>query len=881
MNQGYDTTSWHLESSFPWLVAFGLIALLVAVSVLHKGRAGRRTLVLSSVLRSLAVLLLLVAASRPVTKAMQPAPLLLSFLYDVSESIVPREREAFLGEVNEIAAQLRPEDECRLIAFGREAREVRRAVGQVRFAVRGYDLDGSRTNLAEALRAAVFGQENRPLHRVVLFSDGNENLEDVESVMPVVRASQTPVFTFAPRGKRPESFHRPYFEKISAPLQVGTDERFYIHVFLTNPTPTHVDASLRLSFDGETISEQRLELPPGLTPFRLAWHDRRTGIHCIKAEISKRPEGREARVPNRSATDAMDAEGREESSAIRFIHVISKPRVLVVDRDEGRRGFLAELLKKDFEIEEGVSLPAEFQELLRYDCIVLDDLPAEELRRGEMDLLARMVQDAGTGLVVIGGDDEHGMSSYRQTRIEDILPVRLDLRTAKDRRDFALVLVIDRSGSMAGEKIEMARRAALKAIENLEPGDVLGIVAFDSQAHWIVPIVTLEENRLPVKRSIKSLGEGGGTNARSAMRAVFEELLRRQMNIRQHVVLISDGLTEGVGFVDLVGRMSEHGITVSTVAIGDAANLSLLKKLESAGKGEFYHITDVSKLPNIVLEDIEESLREVNIIRTEFRPHVHEPHPIIKGLDPSGLPVLKSYSLSVLKPSGHKPLVTTFKNTDDPILATWVYGLGKCSTILSGLRTGWLGEGTAWKQFGPLWSQLVRWTARTYSAEHPLVKLTMEEDRLRLNLRVPMMDQDYPHSISARVVSPGAGPVPFRLEQKSVFEYEGGVTARADAHQALVIEGFRSEGPWVNAYPLYVPEPVSGKELPVESHHEPPNTALLERLARETNGRHEPDFSEIVRRGAPVAVRTEFWPFLAVLAMFVFLADIAVRRLLS
>jgi len=804
--------------------------------------------------------LMMLASAQPVLRSIKPAPLLVSFLLDVSDSITDSEGREFIDRMNQVSTQLRPEDSYRLILFGRDAQEVARGSGAHTFVEQGYDIDVTRTNLASAMRTAVFSADSRAVHRIVILTDGNENVDRAAEALSLVRSTQAKAFTFGPRNQRAGAFDRPYFDKVSVPQQVGSGERFYIHVFLENPSTSDAAADLKIRFDGAVIAKHSLKLPPGVNPFRLAWHSPQSGIHSVRAELS------------------IGEEGPLVSSAA-FVHVIGKPKVFLVDADEKRRLFLAQLLSKDFQVEGGDSLPSSYQDLLKYECLILNDVSTDIISLEKMDMITRLVQDAGMGLVVIGGDEESTLSSYRKTKLEDLLPVRLDIRSAKDRRDFALVMVIDRSGSMAGEKIQMARQSAIQAIKSLKLGDVVGVVAFDTLPYWIVPITTLDENKNEIIRKINDLGQGGGTYAGVAMREVFNELLKRQMNIRQHVVLISDGVTEEKDFVSLVKDMADHGITVSTVAIGPRADKEFMKKLKNAGKGEFYHVKDVKTLPNIILEDIEDSLKDVNIIRSEFKPRVFEEHPMIKGIDPESLPVLKSYSLSKSKPSAHKPLTTNFRNTEDPILATWTNGLGKVSALLSGLRTGWLGSGTEWKQFGTLWSQLIRWTSRADSMDHALLRLTMREDRLKLDIKAPLIEQDYPHSIRSRLIDIEGNPQEFSLIQKGLFDYESEMAVPETREPALVIEGVRNNGPWVNAYPIHLPRPVFAKKKPVESPNARPNLKLLKELALQTNGAFEPEPTEVLKRGESKESKKEFWPLLAVLAMFAFLGDITVRRL--
>ncbi len=855
-----DSVTWQFDETFYWLV---LAIVLVAgwlTAWAYRDRLPRRAIVLSTFLRTVAVFLMMLASAQPVLRSVKPAPLLVSFLLDASDSITARERREFIDRINQVSFHFRQEDSYRLILFGRDAKEVLQGKGAHTFVEQGYDIDTTRTNLASALRTAVFGADSRVVHRIVILSDGNENVDQVAEALSLVRSTQAKIFTFGPGHQRAESFDRPFFDKVSVPQQVGSGERFYIHVFLENPSTTETAASLKIRFDGAVIAKHSLELPTGVSPFRLAWHSPRPGIHSVRAELN------------------IGESGPAVSSAA-FVHVIAKPRVFLVDADEKRRQFLAQLLSKDFEVENGEGLPGSYQDLLKYECLILNDVTTDIISLEKMEMIARLVQDAGLGFVVLGGDDKSTLSSYRKTKLEDLLPVRLDIRSVKDRRDFALVMVIDRSGSMAGQKIEMARQAAIQAIKSLKLGDVVGVVAFDSQPYWIVPITTLDENKSEIIRKIKDLGQGGGTQAGVAMQEVFNELLKRQMNIRQHVVLISDGITEEQNFVPLVKDMADHDITVSTVAIGIAANQRFMQKLKNAGKGEFYHVKDVKTLPNIILEDIEDSLKNVNVIHSDFKPRVFEEHPIINGIDPEGLPVLKSYSLSKLKPSAYKPLTTNFRNTEDPILATWVNGLGKVSVLLSGLRAGWHGAGTEWKQFGTLWSQFIRWTSRADSMDHALLRLTMREDRLKLGIRAPLIEEDFPHSVRARIIGIKGQPHELSLEQKGLFDYESETNVPAIREPALVIEGVRDNAPWVNAYPIHLPEPVFEEKKPVESPNARPDEDLLTELALQTNGAFEPEPTEILKRGERKESKTEFWPLLAVLAMFAFLGDITVRRL--
>src|SRR5258707_10002436 len=102
-----------------------------------------------------------------------------------------------------------------------------------------------------------------------------------------------------------------------------------------------------------------------------------------------------------------------------------------------------------------------------------------------MDVSRTYVRDLGGGLIMTGGDQSFGRGGYYKTTIEEILPVRSDFEKEKEKPSLAMVLVIDKSGSMGGEKIELAKTAAKSAAELLGPSDKLGVIAFEGQSFWI------------------------------------------------------------------------------------------------------------------------------------------------------------------------------------------------------------------------------------------------------------------------------------------------------------------------------------------------------------------------------------------------------------
>ena len=263
-----------------------------------------------------------------------------------------------------------------------------------------------------------------------------------------------------------------------------------------------------------------------------------------------------------------------------------KPLILYVEGEENEDRYLIDAMAREgiqLDSRKPDGLPGSLQELAGYDAVILSDVPAHQIGEVRMLALRDYVEKLGGGFVMIGGMRSFGVGGYYRTPIEEILPVKLKAPDQEEFMSSALALVIDRSGSMAGQEIEVCKSAAIATTELLSPKDYIGVYAFDSQAHVIVPMTKVTSTST-IANQIAVVGSGGGTNIYPAMVTAREELGRVKAKIK-HMIVLTDGQTSGQGYQALASQCQAEGITISTVAVGAGAQIGLLQTIAAAGGG--------------------------------------------------------------------------------------------------------------------------------------------------------------------------------------------------------------------------------------------------------------------------------------------------------
>ncbi|HJL16560.1 MAG TPA: VWA domain-containing protein [Sandaracinaceae bacterium LLY-WYZ-13_1] len=789
------------------------------------------------------------------------------FLVDVSESVTDASLERARERV-QAAWDAKGDNDVQLVTFARDARAVPIEDGEVEELTRhgssdGSDDAGAGSNLQSALQLAYGLFPPGHLRRAVLMSDGGQTEGDLLAEASRAAELDVKLYTEAYTEGAPREVAVTDLD-IPERLRVGEPFTIRARVFSTAAT----EARLRL-YQGETLNGldgvRDVELEPGDNEIEFRSITRVAGPVTYSLDVS--PEG----------ADRFEANNRFATTVV----VPGRPTVLYVEGTPGRATYLARSLTAgDFEVDvrSPRAIPTSLRELERFDFFILSDVPADQVSLTQQDAIERYVRDLGGGFLMAGGESSFGLGGWQGTRIERLLPVRMDAERRRDQPSLALALVIDKSGSMNGQKMELAKDAAIATAEMLGPEDYIEVVGFDSQPQRVVRMQSAR-NRIRILRDIGRLTARGGTAIFPALDMAYQDLVVTRARIK-HVILLTDGQTQEQGIPELVQAMRAEGITVSTIGLGGDVNRALLQQAASLGGGRSYFTQDPHNIPRIFMRETSTVARS-NVVEEYFQPRVSEPADFLRGIDVRTAPYLHGYVATRAKPAPTQVILRS--DLGEPILARWRVGLGWSLAWTSDVKNRWAVEWLRWPGFSRFWSQLVRehmrqrrrqtldMTAEVIDSEVRVVVDAIGADDQFLNgldstvhVEGPMgarradterVDADHPLHQTA----PGRYEARFALEQYGSFV----LTAEHERDGRTVAE---STAQLVNPYPR--------EYMTLE-----PDVAFLERAATVTGGASSPSIEALFDPGDEhIRHHEELWPELLFLALLLFVLDLLLRR---
>ncbi len=785
----------------------------------------------------------------------------LFYCLDVSESIPGKQKKAAEAFIKKTSAGMSVEDQAGVILFGKHPSietSLQKKMGSP--AMRS-DVNPNFTNIHDALQLAIGKLPHNGNNKIVVFSDGNENLQqslDMAYLAGSLGIEIYPVPLAGWFGK-----NEAFIKALESPSQVPLETSFELKLVVFSASDNQ--GALVLTRNDNLLAQQAINLHAGTNVFTFADKLTAPGLYLYKAVVN-------------FSNDTFF----QNNEGLSFTRGSHKSRVLyLTDKSRGSK-YLTEALKVqglDLDIRPVKDIQGAAHGLFDFNAIILDNVSGRTISFPAMEQIEKYVRDMGGGLIMIGGDKSFGAGYYKKTPIEKALPVFMDAPTEMRFSELCLIFVVDKSSSMTAgyggkNKLEMAKIAAFSAVEMLNPLDRLGIVAFDTEFEWIVPLTTANQRQKIADQLSRLRGEGG-TDLYPALKDVHN-VLNQISAKRKHVIVLSDGETESADFKSLAESMSAAGSSISTVAIGKGAHVVLMKSIADWGKGRTYYTDDPDQIPKIFTGETQIITRKI-ITEKKMQAHIKLQNEIMQGINDQVLPPVYGQVVTYPKP-GANVLIETGQA---PLLAAWQYGLGRSVAFTSDLSNRWGKDWVLWEHYARFTSQMVKWAQRKESRESFLATIDRKGEVGTFRVDITTDSNRFVNNLdlSINILLPSGQNQTVELDQTAPGRYE--YTFPAEEIGAYFFSVFGHESPSLStprAFGFGIPHTAEFENVGM-------NEQLLEDLAAATNGRvlsidNPPGdlfkaSAESKKSGIPL------WPYFVGAFLLFLMIDVAVRKLLN
>lgn len=669
----------------------------------------------------LLIFFLLILAAAGVSVTMRHEMTATIYLVDVSDSTSGSTNE-MASFVKESLAAMPAEEMAGVVAFGYNSHvEAFVAKGQL-FSEFQTAPVSTATDIEQAIASAMALYPDGCGKRLVLVTDGQQNAGDIEAMVSTLVSNQVVVEVKMVDNASGEEV---CVSNVTIPDKIQTGDTFAVQVEVESTVQTN--ATLYL-YAGDTLKKkEEVSLQAGVNQFVFKDKREEEGYLTYRAVV-------EANQDTMSVNNEYAA----------YTQAQSNRNILLIEGREGVADQFEKVLKAANITYD--KLPAQvavsrMSNLSRYKSVVLVDVYIDDLPKGFLKNIETYVKDYAGGLVAVGGENSFALGGYRDTVLEKILPVDMDLEGEKEIPKMAVALVIDHSGSMSGNmgfdsKLELARQSAVSALKNLRDTDEIGVLAFDDTFSWVTKMQSASDKEA-IENDIYSISEGGGTSIFPALAAAENELEKSDATLK-HIILLTDGQDYFRDFDELSKRMNDRQITLSTVAVGSDADKELMENLAEAGKGRYYYTDGSTDMPRIFAQEIFLSAKSY-LVNREFTPVLVSDNGILTDVIGEGIPSMLGYVAS-----SKKNLATSLfvSDEDDPILTCWQYGLGKTVAFNSDVENIWTANYAGWEQYPSLWRNIIDWTIMDMDSENNSLVISQEGANAKFSYKSDSYGED-------------------------------------------------------------------------------------------------------------------------------------------
>ena len=864
------------------------------------------------------VLVLIVLALAEIQFEQTSDKLTVIYLLDQSLSIPAAQREAMAEyAVREVAAHRNDArgDRAGVIVFGRQAaievppfEDDLAIVGRLESM---FDLRQDATNLAGALKLAQATFPEDSAKRVVMVTDGNENLGDAREIAAMISDRGISIYIVPITLRRRAEVA---VEKVVVMSDARKGQPFDVRVVLNNLTQPSSDNSgevsgtlileRRTGTHVDTSPPQRVVLPPGKKVFKLAQEVDQPDFYTYEARF----------VPDNAEDDRMV----QNNQASAFTHVRGQGHILVIEdwENRGEFDFLIHRLRTknlDVTLTGSDDLFTSLAELQNYDTVVLANVPRSSggdadsvtaFSDAQIQMLVRNVQQMGSGLVMIGGPNSFGAGGWANTELEKAMPVDFQIRSAKVVPVGALVMTMHASEMPRGNYWQkVIGREALKA---LGPQDFCGIVHYGASSdEWLWGkerkhgLLKVGPNRMSMLARLDRMTPGDMPQFDPAMKLAVVGFGDVPDATVRHMIIISDG-DPSPPAGSTIRALKNLNVKVTTVAVGTHGppGSTPLQRIATQTGGKYYVVTNPKALPRIYQREARRVARPL-IKEEEIQPQIVQQHEILHGIN-SPPPSIKGFVLTTVK---QNPLVEVSMVSPKPretqystLLASWTYGLGRTVAFTSDAGKRWTDRWTEW-EYDNFFSQMVRWSMRPVVEEGKFtVSTDVKEGKVRVIVTALDKDDEFLNflSISGSAVDPNMKSRDIPIQQTAPGRYVGEFDANRSGNYFLTVTvpNVSGEDPRPAIIRTGVNVPYSSEFRDRET-----NRNLLETLAAITpkggqpgklvEGTLTPEMTDnhpllavdTFRHDLKKAVSSlDIWHWLALVASCAFVGDVFIRR---
>jgi uncharacterized protein YegL len=793
-------------------------------------RQFRRTPVILKTAMAMAVIL---ALSEPILE-IQDRKVALAALIDTSASITPADLDRESGLLRQIQSA-RGSNRVEVLAFAKAPRALSPEEAAGLRLQRTAGAAGRGTNLESPIREALASLPAGMIHRIVLVSDGNEN--DGAATRAAWQAQQLGVHidTVPLNGRTQPQLQT---QAVGLPGAVFTGEHFPVDLTIYSPQATR--ATVELAAEGKTIGTHQIALAQGENRVRI--------------------------LTSLNAAGAIDLAGKVEAPGLgesRFENAVAvrRPKVIWVSEDpEGTEEHIVGVLGANrFDVVQTKKLPEKLDDT---QLVVFNNDNLEAMPPADKDRFEAYVQRGGGALWIAG---EHNVYVDHKDAPEDPLARTFPAKLAPPRspEGTAVILIIDKSSSMEGKKIELARIAAIGVVENLRPDDYVGVLIFDNSFQWAVPVRKAEDKTL-IKRLISGITPDGGTQIAPALNEAYRRIIGLNSTYK-HIVLLTDGISEEGDSLTLSREASNNKVTISTVGLGQDVNRQYLERIALNAKGKSYFLNEPNGLEQILLKDVKEHTG-TTAIEKPIRALVKHPSDLLDKVDVATAPTLLGYVRFDARPTADEILEVDEK---DPLLIRWQYGLGRAAVFTSDAKSRWAKSWVGWDGFDRLWTNIFRDLLPHGNESEAVARYDSANEELVVEYHLAGEAADPGTPPELYVIGPGDFRKPLDVSRVSPGTYRGRVRIGS-------LEGLFRVRP-LNETRAFPEVGLYRQESELSDYGS--NDILLKSIAQSTGGRFNPSVRQLFdNNGRSIDSTMRLWPGLLALALLLNLIELAMRK---